>query len=203
MFSYKSKKIQLRPLQISDIERSIVWRNDPEIRDMSLSYRFPVTHVMEDNWYRKALTGEQHTKVFFAIENINDNKHIGFTHLYNIDFIASNAYFGIVIGDKTEHGKGKSKEAMHLILQFAFKQINLHKVNLEVASFNKKAVSLYISFGFLTEGILKKQVYMDGLYYDKISMAIFRDDYYSLYPQFRAVEITDESYVSPDKTEIN
>lgn len=203
MFSYKSKKIQLRPLQLSDMERSILWRNDPDIRDMTLSYRFPVTQVMEENWYRKSMAGEDHTKVFFAIENNDDGKHIGFTHLYNIDFISSNAYFGIVIGDKSEHGKGKSKEAIHLILQFAFKQLNLHKINLEVASFNKKAIAVYRSFGFATEGILKEQIFMDGLYYDRISMAIFRDDYYQLYPHYKAMEIIDASYISTNQTESN
>lgn len=203
MFSYKSKKIQLRPLQLSDMERSILWRNDPDIRDMTLSYRFPVTQVMEENWYRKSMAGEDHTKVFFAIENNDDGKHIGFTHLYNIDFISSNAYFGIVIGDKSEHGKGKSKEAIHLILQFAFKQLNLHKINLEVASFNKKAIAVYRSFGFSTEGILKEQIFMDGLYYDRISMAIFRDDYYQLYPHYKAMEIIDASYISTNQTESN
>lgn len=203
MFSYKSKKIQLRPLQLSDMARSILWRNDPDIRDMTLSYRFPVTQVMEENWYRKSMAGEDHTKVFFAIENNDDGKHIGFTHLYNIDFISSNAYFGIVIGDKSEHGKGKSKEAIHLILQFAFKQLNLHKINLEVASFNKKAIAVYRSFGFSTEGILKEQIFMDGLYYDRISMAIFRDDYYQLYPHYKAMEIIDASYISTNQTESN
>lgn len=185
------------------MERSILWRNDPEIRDMTLSYRFPVTQVMEENWYRKSMAGEDHTKVFFAIENNDDGKHIGFTHLYNIDFISSNAYFGIVIGDKSEHGKGKSKEAIHLILQFAFKQLNLHKINLEVASFNKKAIAVYRSFGFSTEGILKEQIFMDGLYYDRISMAIFRDDYYQLYPHYKAMEIIDASYISTNQTESN
>lgn len=193
MFSYKSKKIQLRPLQPSDKERSNIWRNDPEIRDMALSYRYPVTEIMEDNWYQKALTGDDQSKVYFAIENTTDHKHIGFIHLYNIDQISSICYFGIIIGDKAEQGKGKAREAIHLITQFAFKQLNIRKLNLEVASFNSKATNLYTSFGFKVEGILKEHVFINGMYYDKISMALFRDDYYNLYPQFKAEEIIDNS----------
>jgi diamine N-acetyltransferase len=183
MFTYKGKKIKLRPLQLADKERSIIWRNDPEIRDMALSYRFPVTEVMEDNWYKKAMTGEDSSKVFFAIETISDGKHIGFIHLYNIDYIAANAYFGVTIGEKSEHGKGKATEAMHIIFQFAFKHLNMHKINLEVASFNRRAIDLYHKFGFQTEGVLREQLYISGQYYDKYCMGIFRDEYFKKYPQ--------------------
>lgn len=161
---------------------------------MALSYRYPVTTQMEDNWYEKALSGHDQSKVYFAIENISDGKHIGFTHLYNIDYISSVAYLGIVIGDKTEQGKGKAREAMHILLQFAYKQLNIRKVNLEVAAFNPKAIDLYKSLGFKTEGIFKEQIFMNGRYYDKHSMALFRDEYYHLYPSFNAEEIQDLNY---------
>ncbi len=194
MFSYKGKKIQLRPLQLADKERSIIWRNDPDIRDMALSYRFPVTEAMEDNWYKKVMTGEDPTKVFFAIENISDGKHIGFIHLYNIDYIAANAYFGVTIGDKSEHGKGKASDAMHILFQFAFKHLNLHKINLEVASFNTKAVELYHKFGFKREGVLRKQLYISGQYFDKYCMGIFREEYFKKYPEC----LTEEIHTSED-----
>lgn len=187
MLSYKGRKIRLRPIQVNDKERSIIWRNDPEVRDMSLSYRFPVTEVMEDNWYRKALTGEDHQRVLFSIENVDDRKHIGFANLYNLDYIASVCYFSILIGDKEEQGKGKSREAMHLLFRFAFEHLNIRKINLEVASFNKKAIRLYNSFSFTTEGVLKQQLYINGDYHDKISMCIFKDDYYKKYSDIKVV----------------
>lgn len=193
MLSYKGKKIQLRPLKFTDKERSIIWRNDPAIRDLALSYRFPVTEAMEDNWYNKAMAGEDPTKVFFAIENCSDSKHIGFIHLYNIDYIASNSYFAITIGDKSEHGKGKATEAMHILFQFAFKHLNMHKINLEVASFNSKAVDLYHRFGFKKEGVLRKQVYISGHYYDKYCMGIFRDEYYKKYPEYLSEEVSENA----------
>lgn len=182
MLSYEGNKVRLRPLQFADIQRTIVWRNDPEIRDQSLSYRFPVTEVMEENWYRKILTGEDQSKVFFAIENKDDRMHIGVIHLYDIDYIASNAYFSIVIGDKTHHSKGKARDAMHILFKFAFNHLNLHKINLEVASFNHKALKLYAIFGFIQEGLLKQQIFLCGKFHDKHCMGIFRDSYFEKYP---------------------
>lgn len=192
MFSYKGRKIQLRPVQPDDKERSIIWRNDPEIGDMALSYRYPVMDSMEDSWYKKILTGEDQSNVYFSIVNITDGKHIGFVHLYNIDYIARNAFLGIVIGDKSEHRNGKATEAIHIIICYAFMQLNLIKINLEVASFNNKAISLYKTLGFMTEGILRKQLFLSGKYYDKQCMCIFRDDYYIQYPEYKLHEITDE-----------
>ncbi len=192
MFNYKGKKILLRPLDPGDIERSIIWRNDPEIRDMALSYRYPVTVAMEESWYKKMLTGDDRSMIYFSIDNIEHQNHIGFIHLYNIDYLARNAYFGIIIGDKTEQRKGKATEAMHILFCYAFLQLNLRKISLEVASFNKRALSLYDSFGFKNEGILKQQIFLSGKYYDKYSMCIFRDEYLEKYPQYKQHEIKEE-----------
>lgn len=185
MFSYKGKKIKLRPVQVADRERSIIWRNDPEIRDMALSYRYPVTDLMEDSWYQRVLSGDDKTKVYFAIENLNDGKHIGFINLYNIDYIANTAYFGIVIGEKSEHGRGKAVEAMHICFLFAFKELNLRKINLEVISNNRRAIEIYHSFGFSDEGVLKQQLYINGQYHDKVEMCIFRSEYFEKYPEYK------------------
>lgn len=185
MFSYKGKKIKLRPVQVADRERSIIWRNDPEIRDMALSYRYPVTDLMEDSWYQRVLSGNDKTKVYFAIENLNDGKHIGFINLYNIDYIADNAYFGIVIGEKSEQCKGKAVEAMHICFLFAFKELNLRKINLEVISNNRRAIEIYHLFGFHDEGVLKQQIYINGRYLDKIVMGIFRSEYFEKYPEYK------------------
>lgn len=198
MFSYKGIKIQLRPLQAGDKERSIIWRNDPELRDMALSYRYPVTEIMEDSWYRKALTGEDQSKVYFSIENLDNNKHIGFIHLYNVDYIARHTYFGIVIGDKYEQGKGKAVEAMHILFQFAFNHLNIRKINLEVADFNNKAIALYKEFGFTIEGVLRQQLYIDGAYHDKYCMGLFKEEYSKKYHNSSAIRasnitITDKS----------
>lgn len=183
MFKYEGKKVRLRPLQLNDKERSIIWRNDPEIRDRALSYRFPVTEPMEDNWYNKMLTGDDSTKVYFAIENKDDRQHIGFIHLYDIDYISSTCYFGIIIGEKDQQGQGKSIDAMHIIFRYAFSFLNLRKINLEVASFNHKAIRIYKKFGFTEEGVLRQQIFMCGNYYDKHSMGLFKEEYYKLYPR--------------------
>jgi UDP-4-amino-4,6-dideoxy-N-acetyl-beta-L-altrosamine N-acetyltransferase len=185
MFSYEGRNVRLRPLQLSDKERSIIWRNDPEIRDRALSYRFPVTDAMEDNWYTKMMTGDDSTKVYFSIENKDDNKHIGFIHLYDIDYISSTCYFGIIIGERDQHGKGKSVDAMHIMFRYAFNYLNLRKINLEVASFNHKAFRIYKKFGFVEEGVLRQQIFMCGNYYDKITMGLFKEEYYTHYPRKR------------------
>ncbi len=185
MFSYKGRKIQLRPLHRDDIERSIKWRNDPVIRDMALSYRYPVTELMEESWYKKMLTGEDRSTVYFSIENLDDENHIGFIHLYNIDYLARVAYFGVVIGERSEHAKGKATEAMHILFNYAFLELNLRKLNLEVASFNIRALTLYNKFGFESEGLLKQQIFISGKYYDKHCMCIFRDSYFEKYPDYK------------------
>ena len=46
------------------------------------------------------------------------------------------------------------------------------KISLTVRKDNQRAVALYEKFGFETEGILKKETFIDGKYYDSIVMAL-------------------------------
>ena len=41
----RDEAIELRALEPQDAAVTIAWRNDPEIRDQLLSFRFPVSHV--------------------------------------------------------------------------------------------------------------------------------------------------------------
>ncbi|MBI5681835.1 MAG: GNAT family N-acetyltransferase [Deltaproteobacteria bacterium] len=159
------------------MEKSIIWRNDPDTRENALGYRFPVTEKMEDKWYESALDDQSRTRVIFAIVSLKDNALIGFIHLNRIDWIARVAYFGITIGDKEFQGKGMGPDAMEILFNYAFELLNLRKICLEVASFNEKAIRLYQRFGFKEEGVLKEQLFLEGNYHDVVLMRLFDSEF--------------------------
>jgi RimJ/RimL family protein N-acetyltransferase len=166
--------VVLRPLCSADRAKSVRWRNDPGIRDNILGYRFPVTEAMEADWIDAVLKDQSRTRVVLAIEDKSDGALVGFVYLNNIDWFARNAEFGILIGERSRHGKGLAREALSLIADYAFESLNLHKLYLRVVAFNKRALRLYRAFGFADEGVQRQQAYLRGRYYDVVLMGLIR-----------------------------
>ena len=166
--------VVLRPLRSADRVKSVRWRNDPDIRENILGYRFPVTEAMEADWVEAVLKDQSRTRVVLAIEDKSDGALVGFVYLNNIDWFARNAEFGILIGERSRHGKGLAREALSLVADYAFESLNLHKLYLRVVAFNTRALRLYRAFGFVDEGMQRQQAYLRGRYYDVVLMGLIR-----------------------------
>ncbi|KAH8915748.1 acyl-CoA N-acyltransferase [Atractiella rhizophila] len=63
-------------------------------------------------------------------------------------------------------GKGYGREALLWLFKQGFQNLNLHKIESEVFSWNEPAKKLYASIGFQTEGVIRESVFMDGKWYD-------------------------------------
>jgi RimJ/RimL family protein N-acetyltransferase len=168
------RRAVLRPLRAADRTTSVRWRNDPDIRDNVLGYRFPVTEAMEADWVDAVLKDQSRTRLVLAIEDKTDGALVGFVYLNNIDWFARNAEFGILIGERNRHGKGLAREALCLVAGYAFETLNLHKLYLRVVAFNKRALALYRAFGFVEEGVQRQQAFLRGRYYDVVLMGLIR-----------------------------
>jgi diamine N-acetyltransferase len=130
---------RLRPVRRSDALISIGWRNNPDIRNAVMGYRFPVTESMEDRWYDQILTEQSGRRATFAIEENTDGVFIGFVHLTEIDWPSRAAQFGIVIGDTSRQCRGIGSEASRLALGYAFATLNLYRLELRVSEPNTRA----------------------------------------------------------------
>lgn len=164
------KKVKLRPLLKMDLIKINSWRNSIEIKENALLHPFPVTFENDENWFEKVSVDNSNKQVFFCVETIENNELIGYTQLFNINWVNRNCYFGIIIGESSARGKGFGKEATQLILNYSFTCFNLHKVLLEVSINNEKAINLYKSIGFKQEGELCEQYFLNGKYVNVILM---------------------------------
>lgn len=84
---------------------------------------------------------------------------------------------GIVIGDKNLWGHGYGNEATKLILEYGFKHLKLHRIQLMVLDFNKRAQHLYKKLGFVVEGIQREARLVNGEWHDVILMGILEKEF--------------------------
>lgn len=151
------------------------WRNDIEVMQFTNPALDMFTYADTENFVKNITESNQSKS--YIIEEIESNKAIGVTSLINMDYGNRNAECIIDIGDKNYWGKGFGKEAFQLLLDYAFNELNLHKVYLRVFSFNERAIKLYQKLGFDEEGELKEQFYRNGAWHDIKMMGLFQKDY--------------------------
>lgn len=87
------------------------------------------------------------------------------------------AYVGIGLGEQDCWGKGYGTDAMRLILKYAFTELNLFRVSLNVFEYNPRAIRSYEKAGFKHEGRIREFLHKDGKYYDLIYMGILRSEW--------------------------
>lgn len=111
------------------------------------------------------------------IEEKETNQTVGIIALTNIDDTNRSTECIIDIGLKTVWGKGIGTSAVSLILNFAFNELNSHRIYLQVFSFNERAIKLYEKSGFVGEGIMRQTLYRFGKWHDTILMSILQNEY--------------------------
>ena len=106
-----------------------------------------------------------------------DGEKIGFVKIYNLDLENKNCLLG---GDihKKHRGKGYSYIMWNTLLQYCFEELDLFRVGLTTAEYNKIAKKVYKKLGFVTEGFIKKSLFRKGAYYDQECMYLLKSNYY-------------------------
>lgn len=105
---------------------------------------------------------------FFAIVRNDTGRHIGNVRLGPVEFDASEAHFGILIGDAASHGMGIGAEVVDLITGFCFDDLKIDRLSFPVVAENAPAMRLYDKCGFTNEGASDEVLVKDGHTYDMI-----------------------------------
>lgn len=169
--------VALRALEPEDADVTVAWRNDPEVRDQILSFRFPVSHAMETDFINRAIAGDGIQQCVAGVVDLSDGALCGIVYLRDIDWISRNAAFGLMIGRRDRQRRGIGRRASRLMLQHGFDVLNLERIYLYVVAYNLPARRLYETSGFAYEGTLRKHVALGGKRFDLLAMGMLRDEF--------------------------
>lgn len=170
-------RIYLSPRNTQDVEKFTEWMNDFYVTD----YTGRSGNVMSFEGEKKYLEENSNPEATFSIITLDEDKLIGNVSLENIDHLHRKAVLGIFIGDKEFLSKGYGTEAIRLILDYGFNYMNLHSIKLDVMSFNERALKCYKKCGFKEAGRIRQNRFINGKYYDTISMDILEDEFTESY----------------------
>jgi len=163
--------IKLRYFEPEDIDKLMTIRSSSKSYDFFYEFE-PLNKTQQLQWWESSYN-KKNEKNFIIISQ-ETNQLVGTISLVNIDNRNKKAELGRLFVFDEYLGKGFSKDAMKLVIDYGFKHLNLHKIYLEVFTANKKAISLYEKMGFKEEGCLKAHIYKNGDYLDILLMSLFR-----------------------------
>ena len=167
----KGNTIYLRALEPEDLEFIYAIENDEDIWEVSNTQtpysKFLIRQYLE-NAHQDIYEAKQ---LRLAICNNASNKAIGLIDLFEFDPKNNRAGIGIVIQNKEDRSKGYGKEALGLVIDFSFNQLQLHQLFANIGVENSSSLNLFAIFGFQKIGVKKEWVYMNNKYQDE---AIFQ-----------------------------
>jgi len=172
----EGKMIQLVPLEERHLDDIMKGFNNPEMRKFIGGF-IPVTSEAEREWIQACQQQMKNRSGFvFVIEEASDQRFIGACSLNAINWISKSSGIGIAIHNPQDWEKGYGTEAMQLLIDFAWKHLNLRRIDLSVYAFNERARHVYEKLGFKLWGTAHEQYFIDGEYRDTHYMEIFRDN---------------------------
>lgn len=115
--------------------------------------------------------------VYFHLRTLADERLIGFVSLFNIKWASQTAEMAMAIGDSAYRGKGYGSDALNLLLNYGFNELNLYRVGLTVMDYNAAAIRAYERAGFVLEGTQRGMILREGKRYDLLLYGILRDEW--------------------------
>jgi RimJ/RimL family protein N-acetyltransferase len=174
MLMLRTDKVVLAPLTEGDLPDLFRWINERNDVRHNAPYK-PVSYSAHRRWFEAIQ--QRRDVVLLGIRLAKTDVLIGTCQLHSIHPVHRSAELQIRIGEACERGQGYGTEAMRLLLDHAFGDLNLQRVGLQVFATNEAAVGAYKKSGFVQEGILRKAAYIDGRYVDVIVMSVLREDH--------------------------
>lgn len=169
----------LRPAQKEDAE-NYYHHNfnplDPEVARLT-GCKSSFTHDEVVDFFLSCIDNEERYDFLIVAP---DGKIIGESVINEINWELRSANFRIGIFHSNSCGKGIGSWVTRMTCGFAFEQLHLHRLELDVFSFNSRAEKAYLKAGFKREGVLRDAVKDGDNYADDILMAILEDEWKAL-----------------------
>ncbi|MGH7862743.1 MAG: GNAT family N-acetyltransferase [Candidatus Dormibacteraceae bacterium] len=162
--------VRLRAAEPGDAVRLATIVSDPRVAVWGgIESRLPVT---EDR-IKRDLTTTEPGRTRWVIDSREDGVALGSATIFDQDFRNRHAWFAIYLGPPERWGRGYGSEATRLATDWAFSELGMAKVYLQVLEDNQHAISCYRRAGFEVEAVLPRDHLLGGRFVTGLVMAAY------------------------------
>lgn len=160
------------------------WTNDPEyLRMLGSDPARPLSTAQVKKRLEKVekQIEEEKNNFYFTIrrrsENLEENDRlIGFARFYWIEWNFGVGRVQLGIGDSKDRRQGYGREALDILLRFAFAELNLYAVRAVIPEYNTAARKLFVNAGFVEEGCQREALNRAGKRWDMLHVGILQTE---------------------------
>ncbi|HNP72458.1 MAG TPA: GNAT family protein [Kouleothrix sp.] len=174
----RGKRVTLRSVERDDMKRFHELERNVELVLLADGHWQPTPLAAIEKDFEKHLDREE--KAWFVIEV--GGVVIGGCGLHHMHRRDGSTEFGIGIYDPEYVGKGYGREAIGLLLRWAFQVENWRRVGLTTLACNERAIQCYRALGFVEEGRMREQAFFGGQYVDVLQMGMLRREWEARQP---------------------
>jgi RimJ/RimL family protein N-acetyltransferase len=106
----------------------------------------------------------------------DDGETVGVVNYRKIGSAGSFSIGG-AIGEPEKWSHGRGAEALTMLVDHLFHQLNAHRVEFTTATYNRHTMSMLAKGGFVLEGVLRDYYFLDGMYHDRTIWSILRAEF--------------------------
>lgn len=173
MATLLGEHISLRALEPEDINFLFSVENDESFWEIS-STQLPFSKYILKNYIENAHQDIYEAKQYRFVICDENNKPVGMIDLFEFEPQHNRVGVGLLILPEFQ-GKGYAKEALELIIEYAFARLNVHQIFANITSDNIKSISLFEKFNFKLAGIKKDWIFFDKNYKDEILYQLIKN----------------------------
>ena len=186
----ENERVLLRPLQVSDGSLLGHYVNEePDLWQYSL--------VAIDNsadlekYIQTAIEARAHKTAYaFIVFDKLLNEYVGCTRFYDMQLAYQTTQLGYTWYSKKCWGTKLNENCKHLLLEFAFDQMGLERVEFRADNNNKRSIAAMQKIGCTVEGVLKNHLPMpNGKRRDSIVLSILKEQWDASLKQALAAQL--------------
>lgn len=175
----RSERLFLRPIERDALGASVEWFADPEFAE-GFNMRAPLSLAAARAWFDETADAQGKTRWDFDVCLREDGRVVGMAGLFDVDPVNGSAELLIGIGERSLRDRGYGTETIGIVLDFAFAELRLHRVQLRVWAFNERAVHVYERIGFRHEARCREGHFRHGRYHDILYMSVLAPEWAAL-----------------------
>ena len=168
-----TKDIELRPASDGDLQILYKWRNADSYRALFQNRRNVISPEEFRVEYKRDVERQRHVQFMIVLKK--SNEPIGLIYSYNASMVDGYVFMGIYMDDKFQN-RGYGAKASILFIKHLFDTYPIHKICLEIFSYNTMSFPGCQKLGFVKEGELVRQRFYFGKHWNVIRLALFREN---------------------------
>lgn len=169
----RSDRLVLRVLGESDVTPDYLgWLADAAVTRYLSIAGTAQNHATVTEYVRTMATRDD--ALLLGVFLAGSGQHVGNVTLNPLDIAGRRASIGIMIGDRSQWGRGVATEALKVVTDFAFDVLGLEVVFAGVAETNEKSRMLFERCGFSLEECRESAALVDGARCDGLTYALRR-----------------------------